>query len=97
VTDKPIVLSRHASDVVAERKLAVEWIAAVIQSPAFTEPDPTQLGALRAFGRIAAFGNRMLRWSIATLERNTASSRCFSIAERPGGHRSDEGANGRSS
>ena len=43
MTDKPIVFSRHARHVVDERKLAEEWIAEAIVSPAFTEPDPTQL------------------------------------------------------
>jgi len=61
VPGKPIVLSRHARHVVGERKLAQEWIAETIHSPAFTEPDPTQPGAIRAFRRIAAFGNRVLR------------------------------------
>jgi hypothetical protein len=61
VTVKPIVLSRHAQRVVSERRLAEEWIAEVIRNPAFTKPDPTQPGAIRAFGRVAAFGNRMLR------------------------------------
>ena len=61
VTDKPIVLSRHAQHVVDERKLAEEWIAEAIATPAFSEPDPTQAGAIRAFRRIAAFGNRVLR------------------------------------
>jgi hypothetical protein len=61
VIAKPIILSRHAQHVIGERKLAQEWIAGVIRAPAFTEPDPTQPGAIRAFGRVAAFGNRMLR------------------------------------
>ena len=61
MTDKPIVLSRHPQHVVDERKLAEEWIAETIASPAFKEPDPTQPGAIRAFRRIAAFGNRVLR------------------------------------
>jgi hypothetical protein len=60
VADKPIVLSRHARHV-DERKLVEEWIAHAIANPAFTEPDPTQPGAIRAFRRIAAFGNRVLR------------------------------------
>ena len=60
MTDKPIVLSRHAQHVVDERKLAEEWIAEAIASPDFTEPDPTQPG-IRAFRRIAASGNRALR------------------------------------
>lgn len=58
---KPIVLSRHAQHVVGERKLTEEWIVEVVRNPAFTQTDPTQPGAIRAFGRIAAFGNRMLR------------------------------------
>ena len=61
MTEKPIVLSRHAQRVVDERKLAEEWIAEEIGGPAFTEPDPAQPGAIRAFRRIAAFGNRVLR------------------------------------
>ena len=61
MTDKLIVFSRHAQRVVDERKLAEEWIAEAIASPNFTEPDPTQPGAIRAFRRIAAFGDRMLR------------------------------------
>ena len=61
MTDKPIVLSRHARHVVDERKLSEEWIAETVVSPAYTEPDPTQPGAIRAFRRIAAFGNRVPR------------------------------------
>jgi hypothetical protein len=61
VIAKPIILSRHAQHVVSERKLTEQWIAEVIWNPAFTEPDPTQPGAIRAFSRIAAFGNRVLR------------------------------------
>jgi Domain of unknown function (DUF4258) len=61
VRGKPIVLSLHARHVVVERKLAEEWIAQVVQSPEFTEPDPTQPVAVRAFGRIAAIGNGTLR------------------------------------
>jgi hypothetical protein len=61
VTDKPIVFTRHAQRVVAERKLAAAWITEAIARPAFTEPDPAQPGAIRAYRRIAAFGNRVLR------------------------------------
>jgi hypothetical protein len=46
---------------VGERNLAEEGIAEAINSPDFTEPGPTQPGAIRAFRRIAAFGNRVLR------------------------------------
>jgi hypothetical protein len=46
---------------VDERKLAEAWVAEAIASPDFTEPDPTQPGAIRAFRWIAGFGNRVLR------------------------------------
>ncbi len=61
MADKPILLSTHAQRVVAERKIALEWIADVLRNPTFEEPDPRQPGAVRAYAPVAAFGNRMLR------------------------------------
>jgi len=61
VADKPIVLSTHVQHSAAERKIAEEWIAQVVRNPVTRKPDPTRPGATRAFGPIAAFGNRMLR------------------------------------
>ena len=61
MSDKPIVLSKHAQDMVDERDIAPEWIEHVLRSPVFEEPDPRHRGAVRAYAPIAAFGNRMLR------------------------------------
>jgi uncharacterized protein DUF4258 len=61
VADKPIVLSKHAQDMVDERDIAPQCIEHVLQNPVFEEPDPRHLGAVRAYAPIAAFGNRILR------------------------------------
>jgi hypothetical protein len=61
VADKPIVLSKHAQDMVDERDIDPQWIEHVVQNPVFEEPDPRHPGAVRAYAPIAAFGNRMLR------------------------------------
>ena len=59
--DKPIVLSKHAQDMVNERKISREWIEQVLCNPTFEEPDPRHPGAIRAYAPISVFGNRMLR------------------------------------
>ena len=61
MADKPIVLSKHAQDMVGERDIDPQWIEQVLQNPVFEEPDPRHPGAVRAYAPIAAFGNRMLR------------------------------------
>jgi hypothetical protein len=94
VADKPIVLSRHAQRVVRERKLLEEWIAEVIRSPVFTEPDPNQPGAIRAFRRIAAFGNRMLRVVYYDAETEYRVITVFFDRRASGRRRSHEGADG---
>ncbi|MGH7046537.1 MAG: DUF4258 domain-containing protein [Stellaceae bacterium] len=58
---KPIVLSKHAQDMVDERKIDLRWIEYVLRSPTLEEPDPHHPGAVRAYAPIAAFGGRMLR------------------------------------
>ena len=58
---KPIVFSKHAQDMVDERKFDRQWIEHVLRNPAFEEPDTRHPGAVRAYAPIAAFGNRMLR------------------------------------
>lgn len=58
---KPLVLSKHAQDMIEERAIQLEWIEHVLQSRVFEEPDQQTLGAIRAYAPIAAFGNRMLR------------------------------------
>jgi hypothetical protein len=61
VADKPVVLSKHAQDMVDERDIALDWIEYVLRNPVFEEPDPRYPGAIRAYAPIAAFGNRMPR------------------------------------
>jgi hypothetical protein len=59
--NRPILLSKHAQDMVDEPGIAAEWIEHVPRNPVFEEPDPRHPGAIRAYAPIAAFGNRMLR------------------------------------
>ena len=61
MADKPIVLSKHAQDMVDERKIDPQWTEYVLRNPILEEPDPRHPGAIRAYAPIAAFGNRMLR------------------------------------
>ena len=59
--DKPIVRSKHAQDMLDERKIEPQWVEQVLRNPVFEEPDARHIGAVRAYAPIAAFGNRMLR------------------------------------
>jgi hypothetical protein len=59
--DKPVLLSKHAQDMVDEREIPLDWIDYVLTNAAFEEPDTTHAGATRAYAPIAEFGNRMLR------------------------------------
>jgi len=58
---KPIRLTRHAADAVAERGLAPEWIEAATHDPDWHVPDPHRPGVERRFKAIAEFDNRVLR------------------------------------
>ena len=79
---------------VRERKLREEWIAEAIRSPVFTEADPTQPGAIRAFRRIAAFGNRMLRVVYYDTGTEYRIITVFFDRQASRGGRFDEGADG---
>lgn len=54
-------LSRHASDVVREREIPLEWIAAAMVNPVKTEADPDDPELLYALRPIEDFGYRVLR------------------------------------
>ena len=56
--DKPIILSKHAQDMVDERDIVPEWIEQVLRKSRFE--DPRHPGAVRAYAPVAEFGNRML-------------------------------------
>ena len=57
----PTILSRHAEDMLVERRLEREWIEKTIAEPEELEHDPRRPGVLRAFRRIPERGNRVLR------------------------------------
>jgi hypothetical protein len=59
--NKPLILTKHAQDMVNERETQLDWIQRVLDAPVFEEPDTTHMGATRAYAPIAEFGNRMLR------------------------------------
>jgi hypothetical protein len=61
MADRPILLSKHAQDMIDERKIPLDWIERVLANPVFKEPDTNHLGATRAYAPIAEFANRMLR------------------------------------
>jgi hypothetical protein len=54
-------LTQHAKDVLEEREIPVEWLERVLNSPQRIEPDPADAELEHSLGRIAEFGNRVLR------------------------------------
>lgn len=56
-----VKLSLHVQREMPGRGITVEYIEAVLANPIYTEPDRADPSLTRSFGRIAAFGNRMLR------------------------------------
>jgi len=54
-------LTQHAKDVLEERQLPAEWLERVLNSPQRIEPDPDDSELEHSLGRIAEFGNRVLR------------------------------------
>lgn len=58
---KPIVLTNHAADALAERDLPYEWLERVIRAPDWTESDPRRPGVERRFRIFPEHGHRILR------------------------------------
>jgi Domain of unknown function (DUF4258) len=54
-------LSIHTQREMAARGITATYIEAVLASPTYTTPDPTDPTLTRSFGPIQAHGNRMLR------------------------------------
>ncbi len=54
-------MSKHAQDVMREREIQAEWVAATLAKPALREPDPTDERLSHALLPIADFGYRVLR------------------------------------
>jgi hypothetical protein len=60
-------LSAHAAIQIADRKIELDWLLAVLRAPEFVRDDPRRSGVKLAFGRVPEFGNRWLR--VAYVER----------------------------
>lgn len=55
------VLSAHASTVISERGISTEWIERILESPQSIAADRTDAQIKHALGRIAEYGDRVLR------------------------------------
>jgi len=56
-----VVLTGHARAMLGERSIDPTWVETTVLAPAWTEPDPANADALRAFRQIAERGGRVLR------------------------------------
>jgi uncharacterized DUF497 family protein len=59
-------LTQHARDVLDEREIPIEWIERVLAHPVLAEPAQSDPALENRFGRIAEFGNRVLRVVVNT-------------------------------
>lgn len=57
-------LTGHARQVLAERNIALEWVAITVETPELCEPDPLDPMIERRFRRIPENDNRVLRVAI---------------------------------
>ena len=55
------VLTRHAEDVLSERGISRGWLETVLNNPEKVEPDEDDRELEHRLGRIAGYGNRVLR------------------------------------
>jgi hypothetical protein len=58
---KPIVYSNHATQMIAERTIAAEWVERTLSSPQLTSTDANDPTRQSAFRQINEFGGRWLR------------------------------------
>jgi hypothetical protein len=61
MSKSPIVFTRHAQTMKAERGIKEEWIERTITDPEAAELDPSQPDVRRAFRSIPENGDRILR------------------------------------
>lgn len=57
----PFEMSIHATRMLEERRIDVEWVTRVIEDPQWVEPDRNDPQLLHALGRIPEYGERVLR------------------------------------
>ena len=58
--------TRHATHIMAERRVRVEWVEWAVTNPARREPDPNDTEMGRFFRRIPEQGDRALRVVVNT-------------------------------
>lgn len=76
-SDRPLfVLTEHAEQAIAKRKIPLEWIERVLTTPQRTEPDRNDPQLRHALGRVPEHEGRVLRvvynettvpWRIVTI------------------------------
>lgn len=54
-------LSEHAGDVLAKRKISIEWLECAMASPQRVEPDTEDKALEHRLAAIPEYGNRVLR------------------------------------
>jgi len=62
-------LTRHAEAVLKERRIPLEWVEQVADSPERVEPDPQDPHVEHRLGRIKEYENRVLRVILNMAER----------------------------
>ena len=68
--------TKHALDVIDERKIPVEWIERTVSGPALRLPDRDDPEVERFFRSIPEYGDRVLRVAVNT---NVATWRVVSV------------------
>jgi hypothetical protein len=56
-----VEITRHAAERLDRRRIALAWVEETLRCPEWTEADPGDPALMRAFRRIAAMENRVLR------------------------------------
>lgn len=59
-------LTKHATRVLAEREIPIDWVERTLDEPELILPDPNDTAVERRFRRIPEFGGRVLRVAIKT-------------------------------
>ncbi len=56
-----LVFTKHARDMLIERRIERAWVELTVRTPDAAEPDPTRPGVTRVFRRIPERDGRILR------------------------------------
>ena len=59
-------LTEHATKVLVERQIPIEWLERALQEPILREPDPNDASLERRYCPIAEFNGRVLRVVVNT-------------------------------